>query len=138
MFPSSLSRKLNSISHTRCNFRAPNSLVHFHVPDLVLHDAKLLAVFEPLLSRKDELNEPLFFYRDETVKALWRTTMKALLAHLRERSSLRIGVIIDETQKITEAVEKDSLAYFKRGWYGWQRAPGNAFVRMDIASSHGA
>ena len=48
------------------------------------------------------------------------------------------GVIIDDAQKITEAVENVSLTYFKEGWYGWQYSPGNAFVRMDIASSHGA
>jgi hypothetical protein len=95
-------------------------------------------VFEPLLRHKDSFGEELFDKREETAKAEWRTTLSVLLTRLASRSSLRIGVIIDQTQKITEAVKGPSHNYFKEGWYGWHCSPGNAFVRMDIASSHGA
>jgi hypothetical protein len=65
--------------------------------------------------------------------------MKKLVTLNRHHAmSQRFGVIIDEVQKITEAAERDNLSYFKEGWYGWQYSPANAFVRMDIASSHGA
>ena len=117
----------------RLHYPAP-----FPLPDIVLRDADLLAVFEPLLRHKDSFGEPLFKNWDETAKTPWRKTLSALVSHLSSSSSLRIGVIIDETQKITEAVEERSLTYFKEGWYGWQYSHGTAFTRMDIASSHGA
>ena len=95
----------------------------------------MMCVFAPLMRRKDELGEPLFELGAFSNKAA--TTMQKLLALMNSRQQ-PFGVIIDETQKITEAAERDKLAYFREGWYGWQYAPGNAFVRMDIASSHGA
>ena len=133
-----------SRAHTLTRMQASAIPLRLHYPDLlplpdiVLRDADLLDVFEPLLRHKDKLGEPLFVDRIKTAKTEWHATLNALVSHLSSRSSLRIGVIIDETQKITEAVEERSLKYFKEGWYGWQYSPGRAFVRMDIASSHGA
>lgn len=114
--------------------------------DIILGDPNLLRVFQPLLLRKDELGETLM-EPSQAFLELGPGTMTNLVSELQQRRSLRIGVILDETQKITEAVAKPtgsagdpvSLAqsFFKKGWYGWQGAPGTAFVRMDIASSHG-
>lgn len=69
--------------------------------------------------------------------------MLNLVEALERRPDLRVGVVVDETQKITEAAETLALTaaarvFFRNGWYGWQQAPGTSFVRMDIASSHGA
>ena len=94
-----------------------------------------MRVFEPLMRHMDEMGKPLLnasaAFSDKAT-----AIMKELVALVDSRPQ-PFGVIIDEAQKITEAAERDKLAYFK-GWYGWQHSPGNAFVRMDIASSHGA
>ena len=99
-----------------------------------------MRVFEPLMRRKDEMGEPLLELGDAFASEADHTMRKLIdVARLRHRADSRpFGVIVDETQKITEAAERDKLAYFKEGWYGWQYSPGNVFVRMDIASSHGA
>jgi hypothetical protein len=81
------------------------------------------------------MGEPLFKL-GAAAKAMADDAMEALRPVL-QASSKRVGVIIDESQKITEAFEKDKVEYFQ-GWYGWQHGPGTLFVRMDIASSHGA
>ena len=99
-----------------------------------------MRVFEPLMRHMDETREPLFEL-GAAFGGKAASTMRKLIdvARLRHRADSRpFGVIIDESQKITEAAERDKLAYFKEGWYGWQYSPGHAFVRMDIASSHGA
>lgn len=106
--------------------------------DIVLGDADLMRVFTPLMRHVDEIDKPLFkadsaFSDKDEVAA----TMRDLVS-LVSTTKQPFGVIIDEAQKITEAAERDNLTYFKEGWYGWQYSPGNAFVRMDIASSHGA
>ena len=95
-----------------------------------------MRVFEPLMRHMDEVGEPLFGL-GAAFGGKAASTMEKLLTLVDSRPQ-PFGVIIDETQKITEAAERDKLAYFKEGWYGWQYSPGNAFVRMDIASSHGA
>ena len=95
-----------------------------------------MRVFEPLMRHMDEMREPLL-ETGATFSDKAAATMENLVALVDSRPQ-PFGVIIDETQKITEAAERDKLAYFKEGWYGWQYSPGNAFVRMDIASSHGA
>jgi hypothetical protein len=100
-----------------------------------------MRVFEPLMRHMDEKRQPLFDLAavelDAAVSDKVASTMRKLVALVRRRTkSQRFGVIIDETQKITEAVDRHD--YFKEGWCGWQYSPGNAFVRMDIASSHGA
>ena len=95
-----------------------------------------MRVFEPLMRHMDEMGKPLLnasaAFSDKAT-----ATMKELVALVDSRPQ-PFGVIIDEAQKITEAAERNNLSYFKEGWYGWQYSPGNAFVRMDIASSHGA
>lgn len=109
--------------------------------DIVQGDAGLMSVFEPLMRHMDEMGKPLFAagaaFSDKA-----NATMKDLTGLLSDRcttsKSRHFGVIIDESQKITDAAEKHDLTYFKEGWYGWQHSPGNVFVRMDIASSHGA
>lgn len=94
------------------------------------------------MKRKDELGELLNDQRQAS-RELGPQTMVDLVSLLERRPSLRIGVIVDETQKITQAAETLSPSdvarvYFRKGWYGWQEKPGTRFVRMDIASSHGA
>ncbi len=106
--------------------------------DIVLGDVGLMSVFEPLLRRKDEMNESLFEMGPALVGTATSTMAKLLALVDSRRATSPFGVIIDEVQKITEAVERDNLMFFKEGWYGWQYLPGSAFVRMDIASSHGA
>ena len=109
--------------------------------DIVQGDAGLMSVFEPLMRHMDEMGKPLFAasaaFSDKAA-----ATMKELTVFLSDRRATRksqhFGVIIDESQKITDAAEKQDLTYFKEGWYGWQHSPGNVFLRMDIASSHGA
>lgn len=102
-----------------------------------------MAVFEPLLKRKDELGEKLNTH-GQAARALGPQTMLDLTALLKLRPDLRVGVIVDGTQRITLVAESakvtDAAAreFFRNGWYGWQQAPGTSFVRMDIASSHGA
>ena len=98
-----------------------------------------MRVFEPLMRHMEKMGKPLLnasaAFSDKAT-----ATMKELVALVgsRRAKSQPFGVIIDEAQKITEAAERGkNLSYFK-GWYGWQHSPGNAFVRMDIASSHGA
>ena len=111
--------------------------LHFlSLADLVLGDADLMRVFEPLMRHMDEMREPLFEL-GAAFGGKAASTMEKLLTLVHSRPQ-PFGVIIDESQKITEAAERDKLAYFKEGWFGWQYSPGNAFVRMDIASSHGA
>ena len=106
-------------------------------PDIVLGDAGLMRVFEPLMRHMDEMGKPLLS-ASSTFSDKAAATMKELVALVDSRPQ-PFGVIIDEAQKITEAAERDkNLSYFKEGWYGWQYSPGIAFVRMDIASSHGA
>ncbi len=96
-----------------------------------------MGVFEPLMRHMDEMGKPLL-KASAAFSNKAAATMKELVAMVDSRPQ-PFGVIIDEVQKITEAAERDkSLSYFKEGWYGWQYSPGNAFVRMDIASSHGA
>ena len=107
-----------------------------HPADLVLGDADLMRVFEPLMRHMDEMHQPLL-KTSATFSDKAAATMENLVALVDSRPQ-PFGVIIDEVQKITEAAERDNLSYFKEGWYGWQYSPGNAFVRMDIASSHGA
>jgi len=107
-----------------------------HPADLVLGDADLMRVFEPLMRHMDEMRQPLL-KTSATFSDKAAATMENLVALVDSRPQ-PFGVIIDEVQKITEAAERDNLSYFKEGWYGWQYSPGNAFVRMDIASSHGA
>ncbi len=129
---------LTAESHARKRIlHCTSPLPRPHPADLILGDADLMRVFEPLMRRKDELREPLFelgaAFGDKAA-----STMEKLLTLVDSRRQQPFGVIIDEVQKITEAAERDKLAYFKEGWYGWQYSPGNAFVRMDIASSHGA
>ena len=111
--------------------------------DIVEGDADLMRVFEPLMRHMDETRRPLFDLDAAELGAAFKdkvaSTMRKLVALVRHRAkSQPFGVIIDEVQKITEAAERNNLSYFKEGWYGWQYSPGNAFVRMDIASSHGA
>lgn len=116
------------------------ALTPVRAADIVTADPELMSVFAPLLRRKDELGEHLNT-QGQASRELGRQVVRDLVALLQRRPSLRIGVIVDETQKITEAVEKHvpvAANYFKSGWYGWQQAPGTAFVRMGIASSHGA
>ena len=107
-----------------------------HLADLVQGDADLMRVFEPLMRHMDEMRQPLLktsaAFSDKAA-----ATMENLVFLVDSRPQ-PFGVIIDEVQKITEAAERDNLSYFKEGWYGWQYSPANAFVRMDIASSHGA
>ena len=95
-----------------------------------------MRVFEPLMRHMEKMGKPLLnasaAFSDKAT-----ATKKELVALVDSRPQ-PFGVIIDEAQKITEAAERDNLSYFKEGWYGWQYSPGNAFVRMDIASSHGA
>ena len=95
-----------------------------------------MRVFEPLMRHMDEMRQPLLSSSD-TFSDKAAATMENLVALVESRPQ-PFGVIIDEVQKITEAVERDNLTYFKEGWYGWQYSPGNVFVRMDMASSHGA
>lgn len=110
--------------------------------DIVSSDPDLLAVFEPLLKRKDELGEKLG-KQGQAARELGPQTVLDLTELLNQRPDLRVGVVVDETQKITEAAETlpptaAARVFFRNGWYGWQQAPGTSFVRMDIASSHGA
>ena len=95
-----------------------------------------MRVFEPLMRHMEKMGKPLLnasaAFSDKAT-----ATMKELVALVGSRPQ-PFGVIIDEAQKITEAAERNNLSYFKEGWYGWQYSPGHAFVRMDIASSHGA
>ena len=95
-----------------------------------------MRVFEPLMRHMDEMGKPLL-NASAAFSNKATATMKELVALVGSRPQ-PFGVIIDEAQKITEAAERNNLSYFKEGWYGWQYSPGNAFVRMDIASSHGA
>ncbi len=111
--------------------------------DIIQSNPELMAVFEPLFKRKDELGEKLG-KQGQAARELGPQTMLDLTELLKRRPDLRVGVGVDETQKITEVAEsakvKDAAAreFFRNGWYGWQQAPGTSFVRMDIASSHGA
>lgn len=104
--------------------------------DLIVNDHSLLALFRPLLSRLDELGETLLLPTKAT-EALAPRIVTSLSAMLTTSSRQRFGLIIDDAQKITEAVEKGSVEYFKTGWHNWDATPGTAFVRMEIASSHG-
>jgi len=106
--------------------------------DIILAHPELAAAFQRVMRRKDELGEPLFVAGAEEFKSLWRNARQAFVDLLRPTGAPRFGVIIDETQKITDCVERTKLEYFMEGWYGWQQSPGTQFVRMDIASSHGA
>ena len=120
--------------------RVPSHLFLSPLADIVEGDADLMRVFEPLLRHMDEAGEPLFGGDDSVFSEKATATMHRLQPHLHSLPGhvQPFGVIIDETQKITEAVEHHKLPYFKEGWYGWRNSPGNLFVRMDIASSHGA
>ena len=95
-----------------------------------------MRVFEPLMRHMDEMGKPLLnasaAFSDKAT-----ATMKELVALVDSRPQ-PFGVIIDEAQTITEAAERDKILSYFKGWYGWQHSPGHAFVRMDIASSHGA
>lgn len=73
--------------------------------------------------------------------------MTALLRSLEARPGPAVGVIVDEVQAITKAVERGAAAgasaeercaarYFRK-WHNWDTAT-KVFVRMDVASSHGA
>ncbi len=109
--------------------------------DIILADPELMRIFGPLLRRKDELGEELMAVAQAS-RELGPQIMRELAAFAL-RPSVRIGVVVDETQKITETAETlaPSAAaphFFRNGWYGWQQAPGTSFVRMDIASFHGA
>lgn len=111
--------------------------------DIIQSNPDLMAVFEPLFKRKDELGEKLD-QPGQAARELGPQTMLDLTALLRRRPDLRVGVVVDETQNITEAAESSkstdaaARAFFRDGWYGWQQGAGTSFVRMDIASSHGA
>lgn len=110
-----------------------NVLACSPLADLVLADDDLMEIFEPLLRHMDDRGEPLFDAPaiaggKAAVTVTWLTNV------IQHR---RCGLIVDETQKITEA-DGVSLQAFKRKWYGWQCSRGRFFVRMDIASSHGA
>lgn len=52
-----------------------------------------------------------------------------------------IGLIVDEVQAITKAVESPdkfrSSTYYAVNWYNWQCHYGSMFNRMEIATSHG-
>jgi len=73
--------------------------------------------------------------------------MDSLLKALKARPGLALGVIVDQAQAITQALQLSEAAaagttravaadYF-RHWQAWDTAT-NMLVRMDIASSHGA
>jgi hypothetical protein len=73
--------------------------------------------------------------------------MSSLASALKKRPGPVVGVIVDEAQAITFAIrdgmdpkadptERTAAAFLKQ-WHTWTDAT-NVFVRMDIASSHGA
>jgi hypothetical protein len=99
--------------------------------DIVQDDAELMDVFTPLMRLADERHQPLFSSPDPAFCEKAASTMQHLAIVLGRRPTF--GVIVDEVQKITEAVERDNMAYFKEGWDGWQQWPGSAFVRLDNA-----
>ena len=72
--------------------------------DIILSDPVLLGVFEPLFKRKDELGEKLGV-DGQAARELGGTTVQALTNLLNERPDLRVGVVVDETQRITEVAE---------------------------------
>lgn len=101
--------------------------------DLIVADHRLMDVFLPALRGEEELGND---------------TMRRMVALLQSDPHLAVGVIVDEVQAITQAVEsksdpgasqkeRDTAAYFASGWYNWASTPGTQFVRMEIASSHG-
>lgn len=114
---------------SRCLLRAHGGVD----ADLVAKDPRLLRAFLPHFTGEEEKLGP--------------ATMARLTDILRGDSSVKIGVIVDEVQAITNLVESElsaadaqtraAVSYFHSGWYGWQGEPGRLFVRMDIASSHG-
>ncbi len=86
---------------------------------------------------------PVFslFFRGEEV--LGPATMQRLKEVLRTHSNFVVGIIVDEVQAITAIVETPTkreleTKYFTLNWYSWHGGLGSLFVRMDIASSHGA
>lgn len=88
----------------------------------------------------DPVLEPVFrpFFRGD--EELGSGLMGRLTDALISNPTLAVGVIVDEVQAITNAVESDDSSaaktFFQGTWYNWQGA-GRPFVRMDIASSHG-
>lgn len=105
--------------------------------DLIVSNPVLLRIFEPLLRRADELG--INAIRPPNIPA-WEAAAHSVMHGLYSECKLNsvvLGVIVDEVQNITKAVVQESVAYFKTGWYDWQSKPSSAFVRMDIASSHG-
>lgn len=104
-----------------------NQLLHQNA-DLIAADKQLFDVFKPVFSGRERLGA---------------ATMSRLCTLLDRLSETNIGVVVDEVQTITNAVEHDqsrrtgASRYFSTRWYRWNSHPAAAFVRMDIASSHG-
>lgn len=98
--------------------------------DLIAADPLLCVVLDPAL-------------RDEPLTG---ELMAALKANMIPRPGLPIGVIVDEVQAISKVLAMAgtptalhfgaALAYFQQ-WQNWGTQT-NAFVRLDIANSHGA
>lgn len=93
--------------------------------DIILANDNLRGVFLPVMRGEVPLSSD---------------TMEQLAA-VSNLSTPKVGVIIDEVQHITFDVESmptsPSGVYFRKSWYHWSTAATSAFVRMDIASSHG-
>lgn len=106
--------------------------------DLIVCNPALLQIFEPLLHDPS----PARFQPEPQCEQV----MSALVGALKARPGPAVGVIVDEVQHITRAIEEGRRHgatakrqhagdYFKN-WHNWDNE-NKVFVRMDIASSHG-
>ena len=113
----------------------------FFLEQLVKQNADLIAANSLLL--------PVFlpFFRD--TEELGSAAMRRFTKVLELNHRLAVGIVLDEAQAITKAVEQPAVGgklddksvsasnYFRFQWYNWEVRPAIYFVRMDVASSHG-